>query len=234
MNDLRVASHVVGVVTYHYCPVCLKQFLNREDAVLCLEHCQERVMTLLPSEASRLALFAAYTAENEERSRAVFDLDRGVENVSGENSGSGIYLSQENVLQDGISDKEMNDLVPLLKAGAGASELDFVVDDGPTTPQVDAPVSRGKAETVVSKAPEKQDVVSEEKTATPVENSPAVDEEAQPQEIRVKWKPGLKPFRRQGAHYVCNGCTAKYFSRVEAEKCFSSHPMDMPNDSADS
>jgi hypothetical protein len=31
-------------------------------------------------------------------------------------------------------------------------------------------------------------------------------------------------FIRDGAKYVCKRCKAKYFTKIEVEKCFDSHP----------
>jgi hypothetical protein len=161
-------------------------------------------------------------------------LDRGSENVFSESILSGQLLSQGNAAQDGISDDELNNLVPLLNTGAGASELDFAADDGAIPSALVDVAMHGTVDVSGSTASENQAETSDDQNVMAMGSAVAADEDTKPKEIRIKWKPGLKPFRRQDAYYVCNGCAAKYFSKVEAEKCFASHPMDMPNKPAGS
>ncbi len=223
LQNLRVATRVSGVVTYYFCPVCLKQYLNKEDASNCLENCTDHVMGLLPSEAVRLALLSAYTAEeNENQTRSARDLDR-VERERLEQVTAPFDAHVVNFQKSELSDDELNALVPVLATAGTLEDLDFADDSdaGNATPEVSATEPE-----VVPAEPEGEPTKPE--VAIEVESAP----EAPPpsNEIRIKWKPGLKPFRRQEAKYECTGCGVRYFSRVEVEACFNSHPIDYPKD----
>jgi hypothetical protein len=39
-------------------------------------------------------------------------------------------------------------------------------------------------------------------------------------------KPGMKPFKRADAKYVCTVCAQKFFTKGDVEACFLAHPLD--------
>lgn len=45
-------------------------------------------------------------------------------------------------------------------------------------------------------------------------------------------EPGMKPFKRADARYVCTACSSKYFTKNEVEQCFMDHPIRPGSDMA--
>ncbi len=234
LQDLRVISCVRGFVMYHFCPICLKQFPNREDGVLCVEKCRDNVMSLLPSEAGRLALLAAYNAESEETVRETRELDRG-HDVSQGGLASSFSSSSNFRVSSQISDEELNTMVPVLGTGSQLSDLNFVVEDEPHPSALAEIATHGAQFALDSHANDKPVVeraAANSEAAAPEDSAESVkpaslnllpDETSAPAAGGKvnKWKPGMKPFRRDGAQYVCNACGERYFSKKEVESCFS-------------
>jgi hypothetical protein len=81
--------------------------------------------------------------------------------------------------------------------------------------------------------PHVQDVSPEEAPAPEV---PSEDAPAKPmkdaQGIIIYREPGMKPFKRADARYVCTACQTKYFTKHEVETCFSDHPLRPGSDMA--
>lgn len=258
LQEMHVSALVQGLVSYYFCPVCLKNFPNREDAELCLERCRDHVMSLLPSEATRLSLLSAYSAESQKRTRIARDLERG-ERILMEKAMA--YQPSIAVLSPSkLTHEDMNQIVPIVNSKIKLEDLTFAENDeahpsalvdvamhgmgdvfasktsDKKSPKIESPQPDSGAKNTSplptsdsEKQNDAQDVEKASVLAAPSDSGADTSEETPgKKEVRIKWRPGMKSYRRDGAQYVCNGCHAKFFSKTEAEKCFLSHPVDKP------
>ncbi len=205
------------------CPTCSRRFARREDAVDC--HGRER----------RLSKFYLASVPR----RGVLDWDdsgfRGLRER--EEKGGGRLF--RHMLQLGATvpfacthdfsgakprpQKENPPAVTLAPAPLARPSPEEEVprsqpidhDQDEAVPEAVAEQPRPQVVPVAEPAPEPEPA-PEEDTALP--------EAAEPEEEGPFREPGMKPFKRHDAKYVCSVCETKFFTKSEVEECFFSHP----------
>jgi hypothetical protein len=229
LEKLRVGTRVEFSVPVFFCPLCLHEYLNKEDATNCLEKCRDRAMGLLPSEASRLSLLTSFAEETKEKTRV-----RELVVSSTLRTRERLFSTQGTGFSNTVSDRELLNLIPVLEGKKMVKEVVFVPDEGNAELE-NLAVSNALDNALPLTNPPKEEVTTPSVTSSVQSEVPALDPpvdsaESGKKEVRIQWKPGLKPFHRLGAQYVCNACKEKYFSKVEVEACYKSHPVDYPED----
>lgn len=218
LESIRVSTRADGNMIQYYCPFCFHQYPNREDAAICVDNCRDRVLSLLPSEASRMSLLNSFAEEQQKKVRV-----RELSKVTRTRSSSIVIIAANTV-----TEAQLLEAVPMLDEKLVSTDLQFDLGDGSAELLSDAmlsltdPAIASEVTASETEGSTNDKVVKEEASVAPE----APIEPAVKDEIRIQWKPGLKPFHRLGAQYVCNGCQKKYFSKVEVEACYGSHPVD--------
>ncbi len=84
----------------------------------------------------------------------------------------------------------------------------------------------GEAPTLTLAEPSLPEVYGSAPEPTPDEPAAATNGPMKDADGNVIYRePGMKPFKRADARYVCMACQTKFFTRNDVEKCFEGHPI---------
>lgn len=205
----KVDTLVRGMKTRYRCPFCYREYLDCNDATGCLARCKKVIFNETGSEPYK----DAFESDLSQVKGRILSFVQGVAKRD-------VALGNR---QDRPSLTEITarERAPHQSPG----RISFGLTPASSLKVASASPSSGSTNNVIPafKDPAASSVQVSAASAQSAASEAPAKEKYDPN--KVYRQPGQKPFGRDNARYTCGACNSKFFTKVEAEACFETHPL---------